>query len=83
MPSAPPLQDNAQFNKGMNCIRAFELQQMSYTFKHCDTCHERRLQMIMANDTLCRQCHFDNNAVKMYSTDNITNPQPVPDDCRN
>ncbi len=60
LPPAPPLTTDIHFNKAMDCIRAFELEQMSYNFKHCSTCNERRLQMKMADETLCMRCSTDN-----------------------
>ena len=42
VPALPPLHENQHFNKVMDCIRSFELKQMSLNFKFCTICKERR-----------------------------------------
>lgn len=42
----PPSESNDKiFNKAFDCIRAFELEQMSYSVLSCSVCHEARIDM--------------------------------------
>jgi hypothetical protein len=38
-----PVNENQHFNKVMDCIRSFELKQMSLNLKFCTICKERRI----------------------------------------
>jgi hypothetical protein len=78
IPDPPPQSDDEQFNNAMNSVRAFELEQMSYTFKSCDICHEVKLNMRMASLNICHRCQKDKEAVKMFSTQNQMDPGIVP-----
>ena len=61
-----------------DCIRAFELEQMSYGFGFCSICTERRLEMKMASDNICAKCNKDKSAIKMFSFENNMDPGDVP-----
>ena len=78
LPNAPPLSKNEKFNKAMDSIRSFELEQMSYTFKCCAVCNERRLNMHVSKENICRRCSHDKNPIKMFSSENNMNPAEVP-----
>ena len=53
IPDQPPLSDNVVLNEALDSVRAFEIEQMSYKFSCCNICHERRLEMLMANKEIC------------------------------
>ena len=78
IPVAPPLHENAHFNTVMDCIRNFELKQMSLTFKCCSVCKERRLDMNVNSDQICKRCNSDKNQVKLFSPENNMDPQKLP-----
>jgi hypothetical protein len=59
MTEAAPLFEDETFNKAMDYIRAFELQQMSYSILNCTVCHELRIDMKIFNDHICMRCHKD------------------------
>lgn len=81
-PPPPPSEDNQQFDKAMDSIRAFELQQMAYSFKFCTICHERRLDMKMATSENCERCYRDKQGIKMYSKENNMDPGKVPEELK-
>lgn len=62
----------------MDCIRAFELEQMSYSVLSCSVCHEARIDMKMFNENTCFRCHKDKSHIKMLSSENNMNPGKVP-----
>ena len=78
LPNPPPLSDNKQYNKAMDTIRSFELEQMSYSFKCCASCKERRLNLQVTKENICRRCNSDKNIVKMFSNENYMDPGEVP-----
>jgi hypothetical protein len=78
IPFAPPLHENAHFNTVMDCIRNFELKQMSLTFKFCSVCKERRLDMNVNSDQICKRCKSDKNQIKLFSPENNMDPQKLP-----
>ena len=67
----------------MDAIRNFELKQMSYQIKNCNVCHETRIEMNMASDTICRRCNCDKNSIKMFSDLNNMNPGKLPSELSN
>ena len=67
----------------MDCIRAFEVQQMSYTFKHCLIWHERRIQINSSDNNFCSRCSTDKKNIKMFSIENKMDPKPVPTELQN
>ena len=83
LPDPPPLSQNNNYNTIMDSIRAFELQQMSYTISHCSTCHERRIQMDMNAENTCKRCIQDKNEIKMFSADNNMDPKTPPPQLQN
>ena len=78
LPNAPPLSGDPTYNNVMDTIRAFELQQMSYNIGHCSVCHERRIEMEMAGKSICQRCNRDKKDIKMFSSANNMDPQPMP-----
>ena len=82
LPNPPPLSEDGHFNKAVDAIRAFKLSQMALTFQFCYVCKERRMSMKMADQTTCRRCSRDKNAVNMFSNENNMNPGPVPDELK-
>ena len=51
-----PASADPQYNKTTDCIRAFELEQMSYNFGFCSIWGERILEIKMAADNVCVRC---------------------------
>ena len=51
---------------------------MSYQIKNCNVCHETRIEMNMASDTICRRCNTDKNSIKMFSDLNNMKPGKLP-----
>ena len=45
IPDPPPFADDEHFNKAVNCIRSFELQEMSYTIDVCSVCFDRKFNL--------------------------------------
>ena len=79
IPDPPPLSNDCQFNKAMDCIRAFELEQMNYTIYTCKTCCESRIEMKLS-DGICKRCRSDKGSIKMFSDENIMDPKPLPNE---
>ena len=48
---------------------------MSYFFKYCIICNERRPEMKMATEKVCRHCSADRNIIKLFSVDNHLIPK--------
>ena len=57
LPAPPPSSADGHFNKVMDCMRAFEIEQMAYEFRLCTICHERRLDMTVASLDICSRCN--------------------------
>ena len=74
IPNAAPVQSDTQFNKAMTAIRSFELEQMNYSIRYCETCKERRIDMKMGTHEVCKRCQSDKQPVKMFSAENNMNP---------
>ena len=79
LPPPPPLTHDSHYNHTMDCIRAFEVQQMSYTFKHCLTCHERRIHINSSDDNLCRRCSADKKLIKLVFNRKQNRPKTCTD----
>ena len=78
VPAPPPLHENQHFNKVMDCIRSFELKQMSLNFKFCTICKERRIETKISSSSICKRCNSDKNSLKLFSFQNNMDPQSVP-----
>ncbi|CAG2208487.1 unnamed protein product [Mytilus edulis] len=78
IPNPPPLHENQHFNKVMDCIRSFEIKQMSYCFKFCNICKERKIDMKMAKENECKHCHLDKSPIKLFSAENNMDPKHIP-----
>ncbi|CAG2201823.1 unnamed protein product [Mytilus edulis] len=77
IPDPPPFADDEHFNKAVNCIRSFELQEMSYTIDVCSVCFERKINL-KKKHSVCERCFKDKVVIKMFSTENNMNPGEVP-----
>jgi hypothetical protein len=51
---------------------------MSLKFKFCSVCKERRLDMNVNSDQICKRCNSDKNQVKLFSPENNMDPQKLP-----
>ena len=83
IPEAPPLIENEQFNKAMDAIRSFELQQMSYIFECCTVCNERRVNTDKLKNGVCKRCCKDKSQIKMFSDGSNMDPGQVPAELSN
>ena len=83
IPEAPPLTDDAQYDKAMDCIRSFELKEMTRKINFCSVCNERRIDLKLDAKGVCRRCTSDKQGIKMFSSENNMNPGPVPDELKN
>ena len=70
------------FDRELDHIRAFNIKQMLYKVNVCSICHESRIERKMTSDTVCQRCKNDKMQVKMFSSENNMNPQPVPNELR-
>lgn len=84
LPDPPPLVKDPNCNHALDAIRAFECEQMAYSFNSCSVCHERRLEMKMASKStcICQRCHKDKGPVKMFSKENNMDPGVLPDELK-
>ena len=82
LPDPPPLLDNPTFDRALDCIRSFEVEQMSYNFSVCSICHERRFQLVMSTtdsgSQICSRCKKDTSLVRLFSSENIMDPGILP-----
>ena len=79
IPNEAPLTDRNHFNHAMDCIRNFELKQMSYKIQTCIICSETRINMKMyKTSNICKRCHSDKNKIKMFSAANNMDPGILP-----
>ncbi|CAC5397333.1 unnamed protein product [Mytilus coruscus] len=77
IPDPPLFADDEQFNKAVNCIRSFELQEISYTIDVCSVCYERKINLKLKNG-VCERCFKDKGIIKMFSAENNMKPGEVP-----
>ena len=75
--------DDSQFEKAMDSIRNFELQEMNYNIDFCKICNERRIDMKMSIDDICKRCATDKSQIKQFSTENNMNPGILPKELSN
>ena len=61
----------------MDCIRKFELEQISLSINFCSICKERRIGMKISNE-VCKQCSTYKNIIQLYSEDNNMDPKLSP-----
>ena len=83
IPPPPPPSDDSQFDKAMDSIRNFELQEMNYNIDFCKICNERRIDMKMSIDDICKRCATDKSQIKQFSTENNMNPGILPKELSN
>ena len=76
LPDAPPSVD-PKFDKAMDAIRTFELEQMSYSVETCSICLECRLSEVHFSG-MCARCKRDKIPIKMFSAENCMDPGQVP-----
>jgi hypothetical protein len=77
IPDPRPFTTDEQFNKAVDCIRAFELKEMNYNIYSCSICNETRIDMKIKNN-ICDRCTKDKLPIKMFSTENNMDPGVVP-----
>ena len=83
IPSPPPPSNDPQFDKAMDSIRNFELQEMNYNIDLCKICNVRRIDMKMSSNDLCKRCATDKSQIKQFSTENNMNPGILPKELSN
>ena len=79
----PPPSDNSQFDKAMDSIRNFELQEMNYNIDFCKICNKRRIAMKMSIYDIRKRCATDKSQIKQFSTENNMNPGILPKELSN
>ena len=76
----PPPAGSSQLEDNAYCaIRAFEVEQMTYTFSFCEVCKERRLEYKVTRN-MCTRCRRDKKVPKVWSDENNMDPMSVPDE---
>ncbi len=78
IPEAPPRTDDDTFDRAMDAIHSFELNQMSYQISLCLVCKERRIDMKLKPSQVCKWCNSDKSEIKMFSPENKMDPGTVP-----
>ena len=80
IPDCPPPTRDIAFDSALDCVRSFELEQISYQIQTCKIYHERRIDMKMApdSDSICLRCHIDKGEIKLFSDENNMNPKLLP-----
>ena len=73
IPEAPELTNDKHVDHAYDCIRSFELQEMSYSVKCCSICNECEINMKLKNG-VCEKCIRDKNPIKMFSSENNMDP---------
>jgi hypothetical protein len=73
IPEAPELTNDKHVDHAYDCIRSFELQEMSYSVKCCSICNECDINMKLKNG-VCEKCIRDKNPIKMFSSENNMDP---------
>ena len=79
LPPPPPAGSSEVENKAYCAIRAFEVEQMTYTFSCCEVCKERRLECKGTGNT-CTRCKRDKKVPKLWSAENNMDPCHVPEE---
>ena len=75
----PPLAGSSQVqDNAYSAIRAFEVEQMTYTFSCCEVCKERRLEC-KGTRNMCTRCRRDKKIPKVWSEENNMDPMSVPE----
>ena len=77
-PPAPSVSE--KFDKAMDSIRAFELQQLSYDFMTCTICNECHMIEKINKQTICQRCSKEKTHVKLFSDSNSMDPGKVPEE---
>ena len=83
LPDAPPLTGDSHFDKAMDAIRSFELEQMSYSTNQCEVCNEVRIIPQKDDKEVCSRCKKDKSEIKMFSEENNMNPGKQPEELCN
>ena len=79
LPPPPPAGSSEVEDKAYCAIRAFEVEQMTYTFSCCEVCKERRLECKGTGNT-CTRCKRDKKVPKLWSDENNMDPCHVPEE---
>ena len=75
----PPLAGSSQVeDNAYSAIRAFEVEQMTYTFSCCEVCKERRLEC-KGTRNMCTRCRRDKKIPKVWSEENNMDAMSVPE----
>ena len=80
IPEEPILTNDSQYNKAMDCIRSFELKEMTREIILCSVCKERRIDLKVNSKGVCKRCASDKQDIKMFSNENNMNPGKVPNE---
>jgi hypothetical protein len=76
IPEAPEQTNDKHLDHAFDCIRPFELQEMSYSVKCCSICNECKINMKLKND-VCEKCIGEKNTIKMFSSENNMDPGKI------
>jgi hypothetical protein len=82
IPEAPELTNDKHLDHAFDCIRSFELQEMSYSVKCCSICNECKIDMKLKNG-VCEKCIKGKNPIKMFSSENNMDPGKMPNELKN
>ena len=66
-------------DKAYRVIRAFEVEQLTYSFSRCDICKERSLEC-KGSGNMCTRCKRDKNEPKLWSDENNMDRGHVPEE---
>ena len=76
----PPLAGSSEQEDNAYCaIRAFEVEQMTYAFSHCEVCKERRLEC-KSTRNMCSRCKREKKVPKVWSRENNMDPLCIPEE---
>ncbi|KAL9962439.1 hypothetical protein ACROYT_G031543 [Oculina patagonica] len=81
LPPPPPAGSSQLEDNAYVAIRAFEVEQMTYKFRCCDICQERRLEG-KGTANMCSRCRNDKKDpdCKVWSDKNEVDPMSVPEE---
>lgn len=79
----PPKTNEEQFDKAMDCIRSFEVEQMNYNLQTCIVCNETHICTAVWKNKTCRRCSADKRPTKMFSHENKMDPGMQPPELQN
>ena len=71
IPDAPELTNDKHLNHAFDCIRSFELQEMSYSVKCCSICNVCKINMKLKNGA-CENANKHTFSLQLHSQREIT-----------